>query len=49
MKEHCEDICEKLLRRFQTEGHGFIQHIVTGDENVYITSSQKTKQTRHKL
>jgi hypothetical protein len=33
LKERHVDVCQELLRRYETEGDGFLQRIVTGDES----------------
>lgn len=32
LKEQRMDICETLMRRYETKGDGFLKRIVTGDE-----------------
>jgi histone-lysine N-methyltransferase SETMAR len=43
MKERRVDVCQELLQRYKTEGGGFLERIVTGDESWVYHFQPETK------
>jgi len=43
LKERRVDACQKLLKRFEAEGNGFLGRIVTGDETWVHYHQPETK------
>jgi len=48
LKERCVDACQELLKRFEGEGDGFVERIVTGDETWVHYHQLETKKASKK-